>query len=1011
MIKFRGRKPVPDTEAATLASPENGPRPRSNGSPRPFAPARAIVPNITIGAVDGDWFVGRGEELDLLSGLLAGVIAGVGGSVLVEGEQGIGKTSLLRQALPGQALPGQALPGQALPGQAQPGQAQPAGADRCRVAWATADELGQQFPLGLMADCFGQQGRTATTGEPADAGGNGGGGNHHVLSGDPVLAGVERMLALADRLCAAGPLVVVAEDLQWADEASVLVWHRLSRAAQQASILVVGSLRPTPARDDLAQLRRGVTSRGGHVLTLGPLATPEVTDLVGRAVGGQPGRRLAKLAERAGGNPLYARELADALVRGDRVQVTGGVAELADQAAVMGVPVSLAGVISGRLASLGENAVAALRWAAVLGQEFSVTDLKLVSGLAAGELIEVVQEAVATGVAAEAGMRLRFRHGLIRQVMYESMPASLRSELHLQAARALADAGAAPERVAAHLVAVPEITDRWVWNWLTKTAPDLAYRAPQVTADLVRGALDQIAEDDADRELLEAVLVQVEFLLLHDDEVEGVGRRLLATARDPDRTADVAWLVAYTLMRTARPADAALMIEQALTRPGLSEAHTARLEALHAMTLVGTDRVDEAMKVASKALASAQAIGDRFAAGYALQTLLWPVHHAHDFAGTVDRIDQALEVIGDDPQTIDLHLLLLMNRFSMLNVLDRRAEALITAQQALALGERVGTSRLTEIRSYLAAVYFDGGQWDDAMAQLETAVAAPEPELHKVMARGIAALIAGHRDDSAALEEHLAAIDGLPVRDIAWGKPVADVFLARALAAEREGRADEAEAVLADYLELSLAGSVGGMDVAFLTMLTRLAVTAGHDDVAATAYATAREHEAATTAAHCRGLLESDPAALMEVANAYPDSLYRAQALEDAAVAYAERAELQAARTAFAEAVKLYEALGAGWDIRRAVARLRPHGIRRSTRSKRRPDFGWDALTPTELQVAYLVADGQSNPDIAAGLFLSRNTVQTHVSHILAKLGARSRTEIASAVFSNRTSTQHASAG
>jgi hypothetical protein len=114
--------------------------------------------------VGGDWFVGRGEELDLLGGLLAGVAAGVGGSVLVEGEQGIGKTALLRQAL--SVAP-----------------------DRCRVAWATADELGRQFPLGLMAGCLGEQGWLAATGEPGDPGGNGGSGSGHVLAGDPVLAG------------------------------------------------------------------------------------------------------------------------------------------------------------------------------------------------------------------------------------------------------------------------------------------------------------------------------------------------------------------------------------------------------------------------------------------------------------------------------------------------------------------------------------------------------------------------------------------------------------------------------------------------------------------------------------------------------------------------------------------------------------------------------------------------------------------------------------------------------
>ncbi len=942
-----------------------------------------------IGAVNGDWFVDRGEELDLLRRLLAGVAAGVGGSILVEGEQGIGKTALLMQAL--SAAP-----------------------DRCQVALGTADEPAQRFPLGVMADCFGHEGRLAASGQPGGQGGNGRSGSHYVLAGDPVLAGIERMLALADRLCAVGPLVVVAENLQWADDASVLVWSRLSRAARQAPLLVVGSLRPAPARDDLAQLRRGVISCGGHVVTLGPLATPDVTDLVGRVVGGRPGRRLAKLAERAGGNPLYARELADALVRGERVRVTEGVAELAGQACDVRVPVSLASVISARLASLSEDAVTALRWAAVLGQEFPVMDLEVVTRLDTSNLIEVVQEAVAAGVAAEAGPQMRFRHGLLREAVYESMPLSLRSALHLQAARALADAGAPPERVAAQLVAAPDVDDRWVRDWLIEAAPVLAYRAPKVTADLLRSALVHVAEDDPDRELLATVLVRVDFLLLHDEEVERVGRPLLASTHDPDRAAEITWLVAYSAMRTLRPADATSMIEQALTRPGMSEVHTARLNALYAMTLVGTDRVDEGIRVAGQALASAQGIGDRFAAGYCLQTLMWPTCQAQDFAGVVDRIDQALDVIGDDPQTIDLHLLLLMNRFQMLHNTDRRAEALATAQQALALGEQVGTSRLSEIRSNLAAVYFGAGQWEDAMAQLETAVDASEPELHRVMARAIAALIAGHRDDSAALEEHLAAIDDIPVADIAWGKPVSDVFLARALAAERAGAADEAEAVLAEYLEPSLAKSIGDLNVAVLPMLTRLAVAAGHDDVAAAAYAAALARESETTAAHCRGLIDCDSAVLMAVAKTYSSAdqpLYRAQALEDAAVVYARLTDLAAARTAFTEAVKLYEALGASWDIRRAVARLRPHGVRRGTGSRGRPRFGWDALTSTELKIAYLVADGQSNPDIAAELFLSRNTVKSHVSHILTKLGVRSRAEIASEVLSHPRIAQRATAG
>jgi DNA-binding CsgD family transcriptional regulator len=103
-----------------------------------------------------------------------------------------------------------------------------------------------------------------------------------------------------------------------------------------------------------------------------------------------------------------------------------------------------------------------------------------------------------------------------------------------------------------------------------------------------------------------------------------------------------------------------------------------------------------------------------------------------------------------------------------------------------------------------------------------------------------------------------------------------------------------------------------------------------------------------------------------------------------------------AARAAIGEAIDVYATLGADWDIVRADARLRPLGIRRGGRGRRRrPRSGWEALSPTEVRIAYLVAQGRSNPDIGAELFLSRRTVQTHVSHILAKLGVRSRSEVA----------------
>src|SRR5262245_55300780 len=123
-------------------------------------------------------FVGRHRELSLVAGLVEALRSGVGGVVVVDGEQGIGKTALLRAGL--------------------------AGVDRlgCQVLWASADELvGRQFPLRLMLDCVGSQAAAAVA--VAE-----GGLAHLAFGTDPVFAASERLLAVVDRLCATAPVVL-----------------------------------------------------------------------------------------------------------------------------------------------------------------------------------------------------------------------------------------------------------------------------------------------------------------------------------------------------------------------------------------------------------------------------------------------------------------------------------------------------------------------------------------------------------------------------------------------------------------------------------------------------------------------------------------------------------------------------------------------------------------------------------------------------------------------------------
>src|SRR5260370_1311497 len=155
----------------------------------------------------------------------------------------------------------------------------------------------------------------------------------------------------------------------------------------------------------------------------------------------------------------------------------------------------------------------------------------------------------------------------------------------------------------------------------------------------------------------------------------------------------------------------------------------------------------------------------------------------------------------------------------------------------------------------------------------------------------------------------------------------------------------------------------------------------------------------AAASLRCRGLLEADPVPLRDAVAHYRaagPAVELPAAAEDLAAVLAERGQRDEARAALNEAVRLYQGLNARWDIRRADSRLRPYGIRRGVRGPRGPraTSGWGPLTPTEVTIAALIARRDSTSALARGLLLCRRTVQTYISHILAKLGAESRVEI-----------------
>src|SRR5712664_4511888 len=176
-----------------------------------------------------DRLVGRDSDVSLLVGSMTEVAAGRGGAVLIEGEPGIGKSALVGAACAEAADLG------------------------CQVYWGAGDELGQALPLLPILDGLRVREPSANPrqetivallrGEVASGRGE-----------DVPTALAEQLLALVSELCATVPVVLVVDDLQWADQASVTLWERLSRSARHLPLLLVGMMRPVPQREDLLAL-------------------------------------------------------------------------------------------------------------------------------------------------------------------------------------------------------------------------------------------------------------------------------------------------------------------------------------------------------------------------------------------------------------------------------------------------------------------------------------------------------------------------------------------------------------------------------------------------------------------------------------------------------------------------------------------------------------------------------------------------------------------------------------
>ncbi len=908
----------------------------------------------------------------LLAACPIGRSTGHGRAALVEGEPGIGKSSLIRAA------------------------AADARAAGCQVYWATCDELSQAFPLLPLLEAL--DGRVADRPRIANL------LRAEAAPGNPVdtvAAATERLLALVDDLCAKAPVMLVIDDLQWADPATVVALGRLARSLRQLPLLLIGINRAVPRREDLNALRRSVEP--DDLLPLSNLTDDDVAELVASVVGGTPGARLLQLAADAAGNPLYLTELVDALARGRVLTVTDGVVEATDGP----IPDSLSAAIADRLEFLSGLTRDAIRAAALLGLDFSVSELAMVCGRRVGDLLPLLDEAILAGVLLDDGSHLAFRHPLIRASLYEGMPVAVRAAWHRDAARALAEHGAPAERVARQLLPTLDAPDGvepvedWIVCWLADAAQQLVGHAPKVAIPLLRWAVAGIPAGVTPHDILTCRLADALYRVGDPAGAAEVALGALSYATSPDVLVDLHWTLAQCRSFAGRSEESLSALQRALNAPGVQARHRARLLVLTARTYRSLGQIDAASEVGAEALEAAMAAGDHWATAWALGGMTVMYGSRGEPERALPLFDQALAVAEGDPALADLRLLLQINQAVALGDLDRYEAAIGAAEQVRQLADDTGNVvRLAQAQCALGELLFDVGRWDEALAEIDAILGAPTDPAVECTEHGLAASIHLHRGNSAA-QRHLVAAERYACR--MGDRMAAQLALARSLDREQSHGPAEALAMLEAWLsepkEIEEARDL-------LADAVRLAVTVGDRGIADILVAQAEEaaegsdvpHRKAI-AAHCRGLLDNDPEPLALAADHYHTAgrmLPRAQALEAAGVALAERGDVAGARTRFTDAFELYESLSAGWDLARTQATFRGYGIRRGPHVRhRKPHHGWKSLTPTELKVVGMVAKGMSNPQIAAHLFLSRRTVQTHVSHILAKLNLQSRIDIA----------------
>ncbi len=791
---------------------------------------------------------------------------------------------------------------------------------------------------------------------------------------DPRTLGVAVRGAL-DVLAADAPVVLAVDDVQWLDQSSAGALAFALRRVREQPILMLLARRLGEGVES-SELERAIESDRVRRLPVGPLSLGATHQLLQARLGRTFARpTLLRVHETAGGNPFYALELARALSAD------------VDPMQPLRVPETLDELVRARLDELPPATRQALLLASALGRPSAglVAD--------AGVTEDVLEPALAANVIERVNGTIRYTHPLLASVLYQSMSADERRRTHRRVAAIVKD----PLDRARHLALSTTSPDKEIAAVLEEASNLASARgAPIAAAELGEHALrltPSDARDDRHRRAMAAARAHVE---------AGEGRHARTIVVD---------LLARTQAGPLR-AEALLLLAQlervdrsvALLHEALGEA--AARPALRAMIhwrLAGQGRLmkgrDWAEQHARASLELAESLDDDVQRAGALSILAALRFDAGDPEAPrlAERAYDAAAAVAD-PE------LLKEASWARAYVLVFSVET-DSARAFLESRHREWSERdeLWSMRAlwFLSLVELRAGRWSLAAEYAERArELGVEYEMEAAPSFLPIALVAAHRGeferarDAAERGRALADREGVLLAGFVALPGVVDFWSGDAAAAASSlSTAEETASAVgwrepnmrwwrADYVEALL--ELGRIEdaVGLLNAWEEDAARVGREWVLA-------------QVARCHGLVAAAQAdveqaqLLLEQAVARHESVGDpfggARALLALGVVRRRARQKRAAREAIELALAGFEGLGAASWANKARGELGRVGGRRRV----------EGLTPAERRVADLVAEGRTNREVAATLFLGERTVSSHLTHIYAKLGVRSRTELA----------------